>query len=278
MASVLDNPFSPKTSLAGRTVLITRPRDQAIETCSRFETLGVRVLTQPAIEILPTESVETLDEALRSVAENQVDWVVFSSANGVRAVFDRLCVLYSLETLKCGEFWKRNGASICVVGEGTGKALAPYGLKPDVVPERFVAEGLVAALDEVVKDYPSQRFLSFRASRGRQVLAEAMKARGARWREVEAYRRVDVTKPDPAVLEALRAGEIDVSVVTSSASAKALVQMFGDDVHKTRWVAISPLTADAMKKLGVSVAKVATEATMESLVESVFEELGGRRS
>ena len=258
---------------AGKTVLITRPREQAIEMTTPLETLGCNVMIQPALKILPSTKPEELDDALRSIEEKKVDWTVFSSANGVRAAFGRLRALYSFKPAECGEFWRKSGASIAVVGEGTAKALAPYGLKADVTPKRFDAEGLVEALDEVVKDYSSQRFLSFRANRGRQVLAEAMKERGAELREVEAYVSVEVMRPYPKVLEALQSGEIAAAVVTSSASASALVQMFGDDVHNTLWVAISQLTADAMSRLGVSVAKVAEEATLDSLVQAVFDTL-----
>ena len=257
----------------GKIVLITRPREQAVEMTTPLETLGCRVMIQPALDILPTTKPEELDDALRSIEEKRVDWTVFSSANGVRAAFGRLRALYSLKPAECGEFWRKSGASIAVVGDGTGRALAPYGLKPDVTPKRFDAEGLVEALDGVVKDYPSTRILSFRANRGRRVLAEAMKERGAEYREVEAYVSVEVMNPKPIVLEALQSGEIAAAVVTSSASASSLVQMFGDDVHNTRWVAISQLTADAMTRLGVSVAKVAKEASMESLVQAVFDTL-----
>ncbi len=269
LASLLFGPLPHE----GKTVLVTRPREQAVEMTTPLETLGCRVMIQPALEILPTTKPEELDDALRSIEKKQVDWTVFSSANGVRAAFGRLRALYSFKPAECGEFWRRSGASIAVVGDGTGRALAPYGLKPDVTPKRFDAEGLVEALDEVVKDYSSKRFLSFRASRGRKVLAEAMKERGAEWREVESYVSVDVTRPDPKVLDALQSGEIAAAVVTSSASASSLVQMFGDDVHNTLWVAISQLTADAMTRLGVSVAKVAKEATIESLVQAVFDTL-----
>ncbi len=269
IASVLFGPLPH----AGKIVLITRPYEQAIEMTTPLETLGCRVMIQPALDILPSTKPDELDDALRSLEEKRVDWTVFSSANGVRAAFGRLRALHSLKPAECGEFWRKSGASIAVVGDGTGKALAPYGLKADVTPTRFDAEGLVEALDEVVKDYSSTRILSFRANRGRQVLAEAMKERGAEYREVEAYVSVEVMRPNPNVLEALRSGEIAAAVVTSSASASALVQMFGDDACNTRWVAISQLTANAMTRLGVSVAKVAEEATLESLVQAVFDTL-----
>lgn len=271
MAHILNTPYILNPPLAGKTVLVTRPREQATELQLPLEILGIDFVYQPAIEILPSSQPDDFDDALRSIVEKRVDWAVFSSGNGVRATFGRLGMLYSLLSLECGDLWKRSGVKIAVVGEGTGKTLSLYGLKPDVVPKRFDAEGLVEALDEVVKDYPSQRFVSFRASRGRQVLADAAKERGAQWREVEAYRSVDVEKPSRAVVEQLQSGKFDAAVVTSSASAESLARMFGDDMHKTRWVAISPLTAKAMEDLGVPVAKIAEEATMDSLGHAVVD-------
>lgn len=259
--------------LADKTVLVTRPADQASELQTPLETLGARVVLQPATRILPSSAPEALDDALVELEASQVDWLLFSSANGVRFTLDRLCELFKFEAEKCGSFLQRRGIKTGVVGSGTAKALTNYGVNPDVVPEQFDAEGLVAALDKVVTDYASQRFLSFRASRGRQVLAQALNARGARLQTVEAYQSVDVTEASPETLETFQKGEIDAAVVASSAAARALVAMLGDYARRTRWIAISALTASAMSQMNVPVEKVAKEATMASLVDAVREVL-----
>ena len=94
---------------------------------------------------------------------------------------------------------------------------------------------------------------------------------GANVLETVAYRSVDVKTPDPAVLDALRSGKIDVAIASSSASARSLAEMFGDAANKTRWVAISPLTAGALRQNGLDVAAIAAESTVEGLVEAVVQ-------
>lgn len=260
--------MNPK-SLIGKTVLITRARVQALELQSPLEALGARALLQPAIEILPPTDPAALDDALRKLAGGNFDWILFSSANGARRALERLVELFSLAPDECGSFLRARGVRAGAVGSGTAKALAPYRVAPDVVPERFDAEGFVSALDAVVADYPSRRFLLPRANRGRRVLADALRERGATFQEVEAYRSVDVATPDPRVAAALREGQIDAATVASSASAKALAAMFGSAASKTRWIAISPLTARALREVGIPTARVAREATIPSLVEAV---------
>ncbi|MBR0226188.1 MAG: uroporphyrinogen-III synthase [Thermoguttaceae bacterium] len=259
--------------LSNKTVLVTRPVDQALELQKPLEALGARVLIQPATQILPSSNPEGLDSALRDLEAGRGDWLLFSSANGVRFTLERLCQLFELEPEMCGAFLRRRKLRTGVVGSGTAKALNRFNVAPDVVPEKFDAEGLIAALDKVVMDYASQRFVSFRASRGRVVLDQALRSRGSQLRTVEAYQSVDVTEPYPATLRALQSGEIDAAVVTSSASAKALVAMFREDVRKTRWIALSALTAGAMEQMNVKVERVAKEATMTSLVDAVRDTL-----
>ncbi|MGI6402309.1 MAG: uroporphyrinogen-III synthase [Thermoguttaceae bacterium] len=257
--------------LKGITILVTRAKEQACELTEPLEKLGAKILLQPALEIRPTQNFPALDSALSAIVTSDVDWALFSSANGVRATMARLCAQYFLEESDCDSFFRNRGIKTAVVGPGTGKALAEFGIEPTVIPERFDAEGLIEALDKVVDDYPSQYFLSFRANRGRDVLRRQLCARGARYQEVEAYRSVDVTTADPAVLRALNDGKIDATIVMSSASAKALVAIFGEAARKTRWFAISLLTAGALEECGIKAERVAKESTIASLVEAVVE-------
>ena len=82
-----------------------------------------------------------------------------------------------------------------------------------------------------------------RASRGREVLAELLEAAGADVTQVVAYESCDVAAPDADVAAALAAGRIDWVTVTSSAIAKSLVNLFGDDLRRAKLAAVSPLTA-----------------------------------
>ena len=256
------------TRLAGKTVLVTRPRSQADELRALLEAHGARVVIQPVIEILPPKDPANLDAALDAVAAKEFDWAVFSSENGVRFTLTRLAAKTSDPAL----FFERGGVKLAAVGSHTADVLSQYGLAVAVAPKRFDADGLVDALAERVgaQSLAGASFLSFRASRGRKTLSERLTGYGARVREVVAYESVDVAAADPDVLDEMRRGKIDFATVSSSASAKSFAKLFGTALEKTRTVAISSLTAGALETQGARVAAIAQEATMQGLVNAVL--------
>lgn len=249
--------------LSGKTVLVTRPREQADELRALLEERGAVVLIQPSIAILPPETWDDVDDGLQNVERRDFDWVLFSSSNGVRFFLERV------DAERRARFFADARVSVAAVGPGTAAALNDFGVAVDVVPTKeFNAEGLVDALRDA-ETLAGKRLLSVRASRGRDVLSKEASKLGAVVREVVAYRSVDVEAPDAAILDALRANRIDFGTVASSATAKALARLFGDAFSQTRWVALSPLTADALRSVGVAPAAVAQEATLKSLVDAV---------
>jgi uroporphyrinogen III methyltransferase/synthase len=135
------------------------------------------------------------------------------------------------------------------------------------VPPEFRAESLAAALTGHVS---GQRVLLARASRGRELLAEELRAAGARVDQVTVYESRDVRVPDPAVAAAL-SGEHPVWVtVTSSAIARSLAAMFGADLKRARLASISPITAETLKELGYDVAVEAAEYTTDGLIRAIL--------
>ena len=250
--------------LLGKTALVTRPKEQARELQEALEAQGATVALQPAIEILPPENWSDVDAALNLVADEKVDWTIFSSSNGVRFVCDRLTSAFPYLAKRFADL-----TQIAAVGSGTANALRLYGLEAALVPSQFDADGLVDAFVDRLGALAGLTFLSFRASRGRKTLSERLTALGANVLETTAYRSVDVKTPDPAILHALQSDNIDVAIASSSASARSLAEMFGAAAKKTRWVAISPLTADALRQNGLAVAAIAAESTVEGIVEAV---------
>jgi uroporphyrinogen III methyltransferase/synthase len=246
-----------KRPLVGKRVLITRPIDQTGSLERRLAELGAMCLWQPAIEIGPPADWGPVDAALGRLEE--FHWLVFSSANGVRYLLDRL--------LACGADLRRLGEiQLAAIGPGTAEELARYHLKADLVPDEFRAESLAAAL---VPDARGQRFLLARASRGREVLAEELLAAGGIVEQVVVYSSRDVEPADPEVSAALAAGRIDWITVTSSAIARSLANLFGDDLHKSKLASISPITSATLRELGHEPAAEAREYTMEGVVEAL---------
>jgi len=246
-----------KRPLFGRKVLVTRPNHQADGLADPLRELGAEVLLQPAIEISEPTDWSPVDAALSQV--QSYDWLVFSSKNGVNATLDRLRSLgRDLRAL--------GGVKLATVGQATADALRAYHLEPDLVPERFIADELAAAL---AQDASGKRFLLLRASRGREVLAETLTAAGAIVEQVVVYNSTDAPAPDPKISAALAAGEIDWVTVTSSAIARSLGTMFGASLKKTRLATISPQTTSALAELGLAPAAEATQYDMSGVVAAI---------
>lgn len=246
-----------KRPLFGQTILVTRAAEQASGLAGPLRELGAEVLQQPAIEICPPADWTHVDAAIGRLAE--FDWLVFSSSNGVRSFLDRLFStgrdLRALGRLRIG-----------AIGPGTAAELSRFHLHADLIPREYRAEALIAELRPHAK---GERFLLLRASRGRELLAEELTAAGGLVEQVVVYDSLDVTTPLPGLSERLRNGEIDWVTVTSSAIARSLVALFGEDLHHAQLVSISPLTTAVLKELGFTPTAEATEYTMAGVCAAI---------
>jgi uroporphyrinogen III methyltransferase/synthase len=244
--------------LHGKTVLVTRPRDQASELADRLSELGAEVLLQPVIEIRSVRDTSGLDTGISRLVD--FDWVVFSSRNGVTHFMNRL--------LATGKDVRALGnCRIAAIGPGTADALAEYHLKADVLPEQYRAEDLADAL---AKEAAGKWMLLIRASRGREVLAERLTAAGAKVAQAVAYESIDVTAVNPDISAAMADGKIDFTTVTSSAIARSMVGLFGESLRKTKLVSISPVTSETIRQSGFEVALEAEEYTSDGLVQAIL--------
>ncbi|HET6880758.1 MAG TPA: uroporphyrinogen-III C-methyltransferase [Pirellulales bacterium] len=245
--------------LFGIRVMITRPKGQAEPLRRRLCELGAEVIVQPAIAIGPPNDWSAVDFALRRLPE--FEWLVFSSVNGVAYFLGRLCSAH-------GDLRLLAGVKLAAIGPGTSEELAKYHLQTDVVPTEFRAEALA---DELARQAAGRRVLLVRASRGRETLAERLTSGGALVEQVVAYQSRDVASPDAEISELLRAGRIDWITVTSSAIARALAAMFGDDLRRAKLATISPITSAAFRDCGFEAAAEAKTYTMDGVVEAILE-------
>jgi uroporphyrinogen III methyltransferase/synthase len=243
--------------LFGTRVLVTRAPHQARRLAAVLGELGADVLLQPAIEVSPPDDWSGVDRALAQL--DRYDWLVFSSANGVRALLDRLLENRDLRAL--------GDIKLAAIGSGTAEELGRYHLRADIVPDEFRAESLAEALQGEAGG--GRRFLLARASRGREVLAEQLASAGGQVEQVIVYASRDIVEPDPEIASRLREGKIDWITVTSSAIARSLVTLFGADLGKSKLAAISPITSAALKELGYDVAVEAQQYTMSGLVDAI---------
>ena len=255
--------------LFGKRVLVTRTRQQASDLSRALASRGAEPVELPTIEIVPTCDERELAESIADLKSSAYGWVVFTSANAV-ALFAGHLRAAGLDARAFG------GARIAAIGPGTTEALRREGLRPDLVPERFVAEGLIEAFSRRV--IRGQRVLLPRAEGARELLVEGLEAMGARVHELKLYRAAIPERSDAEGLRRLRDGEIDVATFASSSAVRNLVAMLDGDIEPLRQVliaAIGPVTADAVRAAGLSVGVMAESHTIEGLVESLVEHFAG---
>lgn len=252
--------------LYGKTVVVTRARDQASDFARELEELGARVIEFPTIKIVEPEDFTPLDRELRRLGT--FHWVIFTSVNGVDCFFNRLFQLGSdARALK--------GVKICAIGPATAQAVRRYYLRVDCQPSKYVAEEVLEELKrrEELKD---KRILMPRADIARSFLPEELKKLGAEAVEVTAYRTLLVHPEELDLLEKLRAGEIDVVTFTSSSTVRNFVEIIGKENlaqldGKVRFVSIGPITTRTAEELGMKVYLEAKEYTIPGLVKAIKE-------
>jgi uroporphyrinogen III methyltransferase/synthase len=248
--------------LYGKRVLVTRPRARAGSLAAQLEQLGAIPLLLPAIEIRAPTDWKPVDRAIEQLASYQ--WLVFTSVNGVEFFLGRL--RQSGRDLRA-----LGGVKLAVIGPGTADALAAFHLEPDLSPAEFRSEALAAALKPLAF---GQRVLLARADRGREVLYDDLRE-VAEVEQVAVYSQVDAVQPDTAVLDALRRGEVDYVLLTSSNIARSLARVLDAPCQQrlrsgeTRIVSISPVTSAAIRELDWPVAAEATVYTMQGMIDSL---------
>lgn len=240
------------SGLAGRRIVVTRPRSQARGLVERLEAAGARVVEVPTIGIVdPPDG----GAALREAAAGSYDWVAFTSANAV----GRFC-----DSLAGGAL--PAGVRVAAVGPGTAGALAARGLGADLVARRSVAEGLV-------EDFPAGpgSVLVPQAEAARDALAEGLRAKGWAVTTVVAYRTVEVAVGPEVAAAAARA---DAVAFTSASTVRSFLDGAGPAALPPVVVCIGPRTAAAAADRGVTVTAVAQHHTLDGLVAALASALG----
>lgn len=247
------------------TVVVTRPSADASPLVKKLEKLGVRVLRFPVVEILPPDDGGPLARAV--VGLNDFDWIMFSSVNGVRAVFRQLG----------RSRVDRRSLRVATVGPATGGELQSGGWRVDLLPAVHTSEGLLATLDEARVGLQGARVLLPSAEQSLSTLHDGLVARGALVTKVDAYRSLDRSALDVADLrEELLARGADLLTLTAPSTAERFRSLVGDSAIELPVVAIGPVTARAARELGYRVVAVADPHSVEGLVATVAKVLGKR--
>jgi uroporphyrinogen III methyltransferase / synthase len=243
--------------LHGRRVVVTRARAQASGLAAILRNLGAKVVELPAIRIEPRIDTEEVRAAAAAIGIYEL--VCLTSPNGVRLLFEAIAAA-DLDSRALA------GVTVAAIGPGTARALAKRGVVADVVPERFVAEGLIEALGDV--EVEGSRVLLARAADARDVLPEYFERRGAEVDVVTLYETVR-EQPDAEAVEAAQAA--DYVTFTSSSTVTNLTEALGDRFPgAARIVSIGPVTSETARAAGLSVDVEAERHDIDGLVQALL--------
>jgi uroporphyrinogen-III synthase len=247
--------------LAGRRVLVTRAAHQAGKLSDGLRALGAIPVEVPVLESAPPVSFDPLDKSLRQIGTYY--WVIFTSANTVRALMARGVEIGAVLGL-------RAGAKVAAVGAATAAAAREAGWDVALVPENYVAEGLVEALQDVIE---GKRVLLARAAVARDVIPDALRASGAFVDVVDAYRNV-VPEGTGERLRCALAEGLDAATFTSSSSVTHLadaakVAGVAFPFNRVRAVSIGPITSQTLREMGWEPAAEADPHDIPGLILAV---------
>ncbi len=255
--AALDLAWFETRPLFGRRIVVTRAREQASELRVQLEALGAEVLELPAIRVEPI--------AFAFPRLHRYAWLVFTSANGVRAFFERGLDAAGLDARALG------GLRLAAIGPGTADALEARGLRPDLVPDRFVAESLLDAFP--APGTPGERVLVVRPEEARDVLPEGLGERGHTVDVLPVYRTVRA-EPDAAILDRIRSGDVDAWTFISSSTVTSFVEALGRVPEpQAVVVSIGPVTSTTARERGLRVDAEADPHTIVGLVAAVAQAL-----
>jgi uroporphyrinogen III methyltransferase/synthase len=250
----LDLGWFEQRPLFGRRIVVTRAREQASELRVRLEQLGAEVIELPSIALEPIDfTLPALDD---------YEWLVFTSANGVDAFFVQGLAAAHLDARALGN------VRVAAIGPGTERSLARRGIRADLVPERFVAESLLAAFPG--PSGPGARVLIARAETARDVLPEGLTDRGYAVDVLAVYRTVPA-EPDATDVARVRAGEVDAITFTSSSTVTNFCDAVGPVAEDGPVViSIGPITSQTARDRGLVIQAEADPHTIDGLVDAVL--------
>jgi uroporphyrinogen-III synthase len=241
---------TPKT-LAGRTVLVTRPVPEADELATLLRRRGARAIVAPGIELAPVRSA-SLTRALAELSDGSFAWVTLTSPRTVQVLSDHLKP-------------REVRAMVAAVGEGTAEAFHRWSRRDaDLIPKTFTTEGLARAFPR-----GRGRVLTPRADVAPEGLEDALEQKGWRPTRVDAYRTRLARRLPTEARTALERGEVDAVTFTSASTVRGFVGALGTVKGDPKVICIGPVTAREAREHGLRVHAVASPHTIEGLVAAI---------
>ncbi|MCX7771018.1 MAG: uroporphyrinogen-III C-methyltransferase [Proteobacteria bacterium] len=251
-----------KKPLFGKTILVTRTKEQSGKLSSKLKDLGANVLEIPTIEIVPPESWEEVDRSINDI-ENY-DLLILTSVNGVKYFFGRLRELKKdIRILK--------GIKICAIGPATRDAIEEKGLIVDIMPDEYVAESVIDRLRE--QGIAGKKFLLARAKVARDVIPESIKSLGGHIDVVTVYETIKPESSKNALREAFERDIVDIITFTSSSTVNNFFNLLGDIKlsKKVKFASIGPVTSKTLRDYGIEPSCEAKVYNIEGLINAIID-------
>lgn len=281
-----------KKPMFGHRVLVTREHSEGFEP---LEELGAEIIEFPTIEIAPPENYNELDAAIDKI--ETYNWLIFTSGNGIKYFIKRFIE-------RDNDIRDLKGIRICAIGTKTAAEIKKYGIKVDLMPDEFNAEGLISAVvqkcrfilrsaaengsAEVTSALPSfsaselkgMKFLLPRAEKAREIFPEKVRELGGEIDVPVTYRAIKPEIHGKRLKRFLKEGRISIATFTSAATFNNFREIIGEDADELlRDVAIAvigPVTARAVEKAGLRVHIMPEEATIEAMVGEIINWAAGK--
>jgi len=252
-----------KKPLFGHRVLVTREHAVGFEPLAE---LGAEIIEFRTIEIVPPDDWTELDRAIEKI--DSYTWLIFTSANGVKFFFQRLID-------KDRDIRELKGVNICAVGTKTASAIRNYGIKVDLVPEKFSAEGLIEVFTkDSEQGLKGIKILLPRAETAREVFPRRVRELGGEIDVFTAYKTVKPEVHGKRLKRFLKEGKISIATFTSAATFNNYMEIMGEDalglLKDVIIAVIGPVTAKAVEDAGLKVHIMPEEATVDAMVKEII--------
>ncbi|MFR8579269.1 uroporphyrinogen-III synthase [Bilophila wadsworthia] len=245
-------------------MVVTRAREQASGLAAQLADLGAEVIQFPTIDIKPLEDYSSVDAAVRNLGA--YDWLIFTSANGVKCFWERL----EAQGLDARALY---GLQVAAIGPATAQAVRTHGIAPDCVPEAYMRK---------------RRRRAYRTGHGRQEsppaprprsprsAAEELRKAGAQVDVLPVYETVPAAAHRDEVLQRLEAGTLDaVTFGSSSTVDNFFAQIPADTIRnqpegkRVKFASIGPVTTKTLAKYGFACDIQPEDFTIPALVKAL---------
>lgn len=256
--------FFENKPLLGKNIVITREKSHASETINKIEELGGNVISFPTIKVEKISPNEELDKSIINITN--YSYLIFTSVNGVNIFFQRFFQLgMDIRTLA--------NIKIAAVGSKTAAAMGKYGINPEIVPNEFVAEGLIDELSKVLSK--EDNVLIPRAKIGRNELIDEL-SQIATINDLKIYHTVKDEENKEKIMDILNDLDSYYLLFTSSSTFTNFSEILKEDVgpalEKGKIISIGPITTKTIEEAGYSVYKQAKEYTIDGILELLIKE------